>query len=182
VLISYGAENIRQYYSNVNNSFKGQFRKLNAKIPLPIIPLIWNDPVVQKLAMVISNSNKRIKSDKKNPNIHNVKLEKLRTKYLKPIFDIRQQRHKTFYGKRNADLLDDSLTISGFSSIKNVQVPKYKPSKSFKEPYYYWPIDKSQDDLIGSKSYKMMPFYSHSSQVLSVFFVYKLLILFYFDR
>ena len=170
MLISYGAENIRQYYSNVNNGFKGQLRKLNTKIPYPIIPLIWNDPVVQKLAMVISNSNKPNKLDKKNHNIQNsnANLEKLRTKYLKPIFDIRQKRHKTFYGKRNADLLDDSLTISGYSSNKNVLGQNYQPSKSFKGPYYYWPIERSQDDLIRSKSYKMMPFYSHSSQVLNL--------------
>jgi len=106
---------------------------------------------------------------------NNLKLEKLRTKYLKPIFDIRQQRHKTFYGKRDADLLDDSLTISGFSSSKHIPVQKHKPIKSFKEPYYYWPIEKSQDDLLGSKSYKTMPFYSHSYQVLRLFFCSKTL-------
>lgn len=58
VLISYGAENIREFYASLNNDFRNYLRRLHTRIPHKIIPLIWNDPVIQKLALILSSSYK----------------------------------------------------------------------------------------------------------------------------
>lgn len=56
VLISYGAENIREFYSTLNSDLRFYLRRLHTRIPHKIIPLIWNDPVIQKLALILSTS------------------------------------------------------------------------------------------------------------------------------
>lgn len=60
-MISYGAQNLRQFYSSINNDLKIYLHKLHARIPHRIIPLIWNDPVIQKIALIIS-STKQLQS------------------------------------------------------------------------------------------------------------------------
>ena len=62
VLISYGAQNLRQFYSSINTDLKNYLHKLHARIPHRIIPLIWNDPVIQKIALIIS-STKQLRSN-----------------------------------------------------------------------------------------------------------------------
>lgn len=56
MLISYGAENIREFYSTLNSDLRFYLRRLHTRIPHKIIPLIWNDPVIQKLALILSTS------------------------------------------------------------------------------------------------------------------------------
>jgi hypothetical protein len=70
VLISYGAQNVRQFYASVNTNFKNYLQKLHSRIPHRIIPLIWNDPVIQKLAYIISSSaNKMRKAPEKEKDV-----------------------------------------------------------------------------------------------------------------
>ena len=52
VLVSYGAQNLRKFYSSINTDFKNYLNRLHSRIPHRIVPLIWNDPVIQKIAMI----------------------------------------------------------------------------------------------------------------------------------
>jgi hypothetical protein len=61
VLISYGPHNIRQFYTNINTNFKSYIKTLHSRIPNRIVPLIWNDPVIQKLAKILSSASVRPK-------------------------------------------------------------------------------------------------------------------------
>lgn len=56
MLISYDFQNLNHLYHTINSSLKCYISQLHSRIPPRIVPLIWNDPVMQKLAMVISSS------------------------------------------------------------------------------------------------------------------------------
>lgn len=56
MLISYDFQNLNHFYDTINSSLKCYLNQLHSRIPARIVPLIWNDPVMQKLAKVISSS------------------------------------------------------------------------------------------------------------------------------
>lgn len=56
VLISYGAQNLRKFYATINTELKNYLPRLHNRIPHRIVPLIWNDPVIQKIAMIVSST------------------------------------------------------------------------------------------------------------------------------
>ncbi len=69
LLLSYGAQNLDQIHSILNNAFPGYIKKLHSRIPPRIVPLIWNDPIIQKLALIIATSN-QIKNKKVSQSIY----------------------------------------------------------------------------------------------------------------
>lgn len=67
MLISYDAQNLNHFYKTINTSLRNYLDHLHSRIPQRIVPLIWNDPVMQKLAMVISSSKKFRQKKAKTP-------------------------------------------------------------------------------------------------------------------
>jgi hypothetical protein len=61
--MSYGAQNLDHIHTILNSAFPGYIKKLHSRIPPRIVPLIWNDPIIQKLALIIGTSN-QIKNKK----------------------------------------------------------------------------------------------------------------------
>lgn len=78
MLISYDAQNLNHFYSTINKNFRNYLTRLHSRIPPRIVPLIWNDPVIQKLALVISTSKNfkekaaQSDNDKREPTLHNI--------------------------------------------------------------------------------------------------------------
>ena len=56
MLISYGAQNLRKFYATLNTDLKNYLPRLHSRIPHRIVPLIWNDPVIQKIALIVSST------------------------------------------------------------------------------------------------------------------------------
>ena len=102
MLISYDAQNLNHFYSTINKNFRNYLSRLHSRIPPRIVPLIWNDPVIQKLALVISSSKKfkeklvQGDNDKREATFHSVL-------YSEPRLDIQRSlkiRESQIHGRK----------------------------------------------------------------------------------
>ncbi|CAF0708647.1 unnamed protein product [Brachionus calyciflorus] len=130
LLISYDTQNFNQFYSTINRNFKCYFNRLHSRIPPRIVPLIWNDPVMQKLALIISSSKKfkhkidNVDLERKEPQLHKIL-------YDEPKLDTENQREISYQRRR-------------FYQIRK-QVNPLPKQESKKTIFNSWPVFKSED-------------------------------------
>ena len=116
VLLSYGAQNLDVIHTILRNSFPNYIKKLHSRIPPRIVPLIWNDPVIQKLALIISTSN-QIKNKRSRQAMADL-TNNLNLDESSPGVDVMNTNHKYVLNNKN------------YSSIVDSHVKSQKASKT----------------------------------------------------
>lgn len=111
MLISYGAQNLRKFYATINTELKNYLPRLHSRIPHRIVPLIWNDPVIQKIAMIVS-STKQLQTNEMRRLVESPGLAELKNK-----LNVRnpEQRPTSKRLNRTADYPAKYVTAYGLS-------------------------------------------------------------------
>jgi hypothetical protein len=139
LLVSYGAQNMRNFYTTINGNFKCYLKRLNCKIPQRIVPLIWNDPVIQKLAKIISNiySSAKVINKKKTsitPANSPTSLNQNIFNFFPKITNVNSENTKTKPKKNDSELYPKykhklpilTNSLDGFNSLAHVNKSKKK--------------------------------------------------------